>query len=315
MPFRLRSLMMTFSVLFLVSLATVALAQPGRGGPFGGNMFGDGPPPPGAVSILGRSMITTMYNGSSNSMFLMGAVDNENFRKELGMTDDQVNAMRQTRNEIGFEAMTKMAPLVERFKNMTPEDQPKIEADLVQAFDGYRLKIEGSVPEEMLGKARVLNFQAMGGLDSPMLNMDMISTLDLDDAQKEKAQKILKDMEAERAQNMEDGFALFEKAIAKGKDMTDEDRAALETEARAMMARTFALSKKLGDNVRGILTDTQKKRAENLMATRPDFLGPLPKEMRGEEEGAYKPGEDSWKPGEGAPGPGSRIIESVFPTE
>lgn len=301
-----------FIAVFTVAvLANVSFAQPR------GNPFGDGPPPAGTVSVMGRSMINTMYNGSSNSMFLMGAIDNENFRNQLGLSEDNLEALRKTRNEIGIEVMTKTAPLVERFKNMSgPEDQAAIQADLERAFNGYRERIEQTVPDDVLSKARTLNFQAMGGLDSPFLNMDMLKTLDLDDAQTEKAQKILKDMEAERAQQLEEGLALVEKAVSLGRNMSSEERKALEEEGRAMLSRTAALHRKLGDNLRTILTDAQKKKAENLMATRPSFLGPLPREMRGEgsdTDNTYQPGENSWQPGQGAPGT-NRVIESVFPT-
>lgn len=265
------------------------------------NLF-NGRPPAGTATVVGRSVIYSINGGFGNSMILLEAARNRDFRNDLGLSESQAAEMKAARNEIQMQTLLLAPKYVDRFKKMTESDHPAIQEDIIKEIRRIDERVQGIVTTEQKAKARTLTFQAMGGLDSPMINMDSISALNLSDEQKEKAGEAFKSMEKERIAQMEEGLKLIEKAIEKGgANMSEEDRRALEEEGRALQSRIIATGKTLGTKLRAHLTAEQIELEKHLMANRPAYLPRLPRQMRGDFTEQYSPGLDSWTPGQGAP--------------
>ncbi|MGL4941853.1 MAG: hypothetical protein ACRC46_01520 [Thermoguttaceae bacterium] len=267
--------------------------------PFGGKM-----PPAGTVSIIGRSVIKSAATGGSNNIPLMAAVNDERVRKDLGLSDEQVGQLKTIRDEINAQVLLKGSQYVLRFQKMTPEDAAKIEQDLSGEIKSFTNRIQSVATPEQLQKSRTLVFQSIGGLDSPIANPDTLEALNLTDDQRKKITATMDSLEKERIELMEEGLRLAEKAVSLGgPNMSQEDRDKLRLEAQALEAKVFASGVKVGDAIRPFLTEEQKTLAVRLMANRPSYLPPLPRQLRGrvnvDEE--YRPGPDSWQPGQGTP--------------
>ncbi len=262
-----------------------------------------GPPPPGTASIVGRSFIYSVNRGFGNTMAMLGAADNSQLSAEIGFTPEQEKELRGVRDELRWQMLTKAPKYADRFKKMAAgEDPQKIQQDIENELKEITAKVEKVATPEQKKKSQTVVFQGMGGLNSPLINVDAMSALDLSDEQKEKAQKTMDAMEKERLALLSDGLKLFEKAVQLGgPKMSDEDRKMLEKEREALEARVFASGQKLGDQLRGLLTDEQKEKEKILLANRPKFLPRLPKQMRGDTAEEYRPGSDSWRPGQGNP--------------
>ncbi len=261
-----------------------------------------GKPPAGTAQVVGRSVLYSIDKGFGNTMALLEAADNPNISKELGFTDDQVATMKAAKGEMRVQMLMLAPKYVNRFKTMTDADHQAIQEDIQKELEAINQRVEGLVTPEQKTKARTLVFQAMGGVESPLINMDALSTLNLTDEQKEKARASFKEMEKERLAQMEEGLKLVEKAIEKGgMNMSPEDRKAIEEEGRALQSRIIATGKKLGDDLRTHLTDEQRNYEKSLIANRPAYLPRLPRQMRGDFTEQYSPGLDSWVPGQGTP--------------
>ena len=280
-------------------------------------LFG-GPLPPGTVTIIGRSLFNPRNDGLGNSVVLMEAARNQNLQRELGLTEAQADQMQAARADIQVQAMMLAPKYINRFKTMTGADRDAVQEELQKEIEGLQQKmnerIEGIVTPEQRTKARTLVFQSVGGVESPLINMDTLEALNLTDAQREKAKATFREMEAERMTQMEEGLKLIERAIEKGGvNMSPEDRRAFEEEGRALQSKILETGKKLGDGLRTHLTQAQLDLEKRLMAERPGFLPPLPRQRWGQVMGPYVPGLDSWAPGQGAPNQTERR-RSPFPT-
>jgi len=263
--------------------------------------FDDQLPPPGLVSTVGRKIIESSADGSTTTAMYFAAMNNEAMRKDFGFTDEQNRQMREMRSFIQAEALRRMPQNFERFKNFNETAEREIAAEVQDGIARIRAHLDGIVTPEQREKAKTLSFQAFGGLDSPFVNQEMISTLNLSDAQKEKAKALFAETEKERVEIMEAGLKLAEKAVAAGGPrMSPEARNQLEQEGRALEGRIYASGKKLGSKIREFLTDAQRKQADDLMASRPSYLGPLPRQLRPEANGiGWRPDGSSWAPGQG----------------
>jgi len=267
---------------------------------FGGKL------PPGVVTVVGRAFFQPQNHSFGNSAVLLQAAKDPNVQKELGLTDAQVAQMQAARNDLQFQTMLLAPKYVNRFKTMTGADHDAVQAELQKEFEMLNQtineRIEGIVTLEQKTKARTLVFQSIGGVDSPLINMDTLATLNLTNEQREKAKATFNEMEAERRAQMEESLKLIEKAVEKGGvNMSPEDRRAIEEEGRAIQSKILATGKKLGDQLRTHLTQEQLDLAKRLMADRPGFLPPLPRQTWGKIMESYVPGLDSWRPGQGAP--------------
>lgn len=270
---------------------------------FAQDPFGGQPPPPGLVSAVGRKLIESTAEGTTSTAMFLSAMNNQEMQKDFGFTEEQKQHLKSLNARIQAEMVKNIPRNLERFKNYNPDVEKEILAEIQDGIQKVRGRIDQFTTPEQKEKAKTLSFQAFGGLDSPFVNMDMVSSLDLSEEQKQKAQKMFEETEKERREIMEAGLKLAEKAVSYGGPgkMTPEQRNEVEQEAKALEGRVFASGKKLGASIRSFLTDAQKKKAEELMENRPSYLGPLPRQLRKNQdgEGEWKPDESSWEPGQG----------------
>jgi len=295
-------------------LSVPALGQPQLRGPMR-DMFRGQPPPPGAVTVLGRSVIGSIQNGFGNSLIMLFGSDNPNIRQELGITDAEANSMQLVRAQM----LLNVPKYATRFNTMTEADYTAVQTDLERDMGRITEFINSSLSAERKEKVQKLAFQSLGGIDSPMINLNSMEALNLSEEQKKKLQGTFDEMQKEREAQMEAGLKLVEKAIALGgPNMSPEDRAKLEQEGRELESQIFATSKKLAERLRGHLTADQLALEKQLLASRPAFLPRLPRQMReNAESGGYTPGADSWRPGQElpfqVPRPGPRRFPSAEP--
>ena len=265
-------------------------------------LFG-GPPPPGTASVVGRSVVYSINRGFGNTMAMLGAADNKDLSNELGFTADQEKEMRAVRDKLRWQMLMKAPQYAERFKKMASGEDPKaIQKDIEKELQSITDEVEKIATPEQKKKAQTVVFQGMGGLNSPLINVDAMSALDLTEEQKKKAQEALDAMEKERLEHLAEGLKLFEEAVKLGgPNMSEEDQKKLEEKARALEGRAVTSAQKIGDRLRSILTPEQLEKEKILLANRPKFLPRLPRSMRGDADPEYRPGADSWRPGQGTP--------------
>lgn len=258
--------------------------------------------PKGTATVVGRSVIYSVDRGFGSTIALMEAADNANVRNEIGLTEDQAEQLKAAKNELRMQMLFLAPKYADRFKKMGEADHEAIQKDIEKEIKSISDRVDNIATPEQKAKVQKLTFQAMGGLDSPIINMDAMSTLNLSEDQKEKMRSTLKEMEKERLSQMEEGLKLVEKAIERGGvNMSEEDRKTLEAEGKALQGQIIATGKKLGDRLRTHLTDEQLAMEKDLMANRPSYLPRLPRQMRGDFTQQYSPGLDSWVPGQGVP--------------
>ena len=294
-------------VALIVALSHPASAQRlGRSNPMG-DMFQGQPPPPGAVSVLGRSFFGAMENGFAGSLALIVGADDQNVRQELGLTDAEVNSVRLLRAQMLINA----PQYANRFRTMTPETQASIQADLSRDLGRITEFFDNSLPKERRDNVQRLVFQTLGGLDSPMVNLNTMEVLELSDSQKGQMKAVFDEMQEERVAQMEKGLALAEKVIAAGgpQNLSEEEREELRKAGQELETQIYATGKKLTERLRQHLTPAQLEKERQLIASRPGFLPPLPRQMRQEnresttESDGFAPGDRSWRPGDGVPVP------------
>lgn len=259
--------------------------------------------PEGTATVFGRAMIGSITDsGFGNSIMLLEAGKHKVLSDELGLNQEQFSRMQFARDEIQMAVLVNTPKYVNRFKSMTEADHQSIQKDLQADFKRIADHMDSITTPEQKEKTNKLMFQTLGGLDSPVMNLNTMQVLKLSDEQKEMAKKSFEEMEAERVAQMEEGLKLIEKAVKLGgANMSEEDRAKIEAEGKALEARIIATGKKLGDKLRIHLTDEQRELEKSLIASRPSFLPRLPAHMRGDYTGASSVGLDSWAPGQGAP--------------
>jgi Spy/CpxP family protein refolding chaperone len=295
---------------FLVLCGSAAAQVPIRG--IGNALFQGKTPPPGAVTVVGRSFANSVQNGLGTSVALIIGSDDPKVREELGLTDDEVNKLRLLKTQIALQA----PKYVTKFKSLKTEEEAGLQAEIEKDFGKITDHLNETFTAERKAKAQKLMFQSLGGLNSPMVNPDMLDALNVNADQKTKAKAIFDEMKPERLALLEDGLKLAEKAIALGgPNMSAEDREQLRAEREALAARAFTLSKKLGDRLRETLTPEQLGMEKNLIASRPSFLPPLPRQMRELESEQYVPGVNSWQPGQGVPIKTEERKLKQFPTK
>lgn len=302
------------SILFLSLIMVLSLSASGQPrGPMQGQLgalFQGQMPPPGVATVVGRSLLEAVENGAGSSLAMLAAVDDPNVRQEIGMTDTEANSIRLVRAQVMMNAPSYIA----KFQNMTPENQASVQQDISRDLERLSKSLDQALPPERKAKINKLAFQAMGGLDSPVITIDTMGVLNLSEEQKGKMQSVFGEMREERLAQIETALAMAEKVIAAGGPgkLSPEEREALEKEARELETRVFATSDKLSERLRQHLTPEQLALEKELIASRPDFLPGLPRQMRrGRDGGAeggrggsfYIPGAGSWQPGMPMPVP------------
>jgi hypothetical protein len=262
-----------------------------------------GKPPAGTTTIVGRSVISAVSNkGFGNTIALLEIARKPEICNEMGFNNEQTASLKSARDMIQAQIFMNAPKYVQRFKTMNEADHKAIQEDIEKDLQRITDHVENLTTPEQKKNVQKLVFQGMGGLNSPVINLDTMSVLNLSDEQKKKAETAFKEMESERAAQMEEGLKLIEKAVTLGGvNMSPEDKAMIETEGKALEARILTTGKILGDKLRSHLSDEQRELEKNLLANRPKYLPPLPRQLRGDFTGQYSPGLDSWTPGQGAP--------------
>ncbi|MDR0870665.1 MAG: hypothetical protein LBN39_07715 [Planctomycetaceae bacterium] len=258
-------------------------------------------PPKGTATVVGRSFVYSVNNGFGNSIALLEGSTNKDLQKELNLQQEQIDKLNVLRSEVQIALPLNAMKYAGRFKTMTDADREGIQKDIMADLQKITDRTDEVITPEQKGNARRLIFQATGGLDSPIVNLDSMSVLKLSDAQKEQAAAALKELEKERLASLEEGLNLAEKFFDMGgASMSPEQRAAFEAEVKSLEIKSAALGRKVGGELRKLLTDEQRALEENLLANRPKFLPPLPRAMRGDFSRPEIVPLDSWKPGQGA---------------
>ena len=299
-----------FTFVVILSLSASGQVRQGRGGPMG-DMFGGQAPPPGAVSVLGRSFFGAMENGFANSLALLVGVDDGNVRQELGLTDAEANSIRLLRGTL----LVSAPQYAVKFRTMTEDTQASVQADLSRDLGRITTSLNNAMPVERQQNVQKLVFQSLGGLDSPIINLSAMEVLELSEEQKGKLKGVFEDMREERVAQMEKMLGMAEKVIAAGgpQNLSQEEQDELRKTGQEFEAQIFETTKKLSERLRQHLTPEQLAKEKELLASRPAFLPPLPRQMRegrennqgyteNNEGNGYNPGPDAWQPGQGLPG-------------
>jgi len=220
-----------------------------------------------------------------------------------------------------------------RFRSMTEETRGNIQADLSRDLVRITEHLNNTLPQERRENVQRLVFQTLGGLDSPVLNLNTVEVLGLSDAQRGQMKAVFDDMQEERTAQMEKMLGIAEKVIAVGgprnlviaaggpQNLSPEEQAQLaqlRKEVEALHAETSATARKLTERVRQYLTPEQLERERQLIASRPAFLPPLPRELRQENReeetgGGYIPGAGAWRPGQSVPTQNQEPRSNRFP--
>jgi hypothetical protein len=262
-----------------------------------------GKPPAGTTTIVGRSVLSSVHSkGFGNTIALLEIAKKPEICSEMGFNSEQTASLKSARDMIHAQIFMNAPKYVHRFKTMTDADHKIIQEDLEKDLQRMTDHVENLITPEQKKNVQKLVFQGLGGLNSPVINLDAMSTLNLTEEQKKKAESSFKEMESERVAQMEEGLKLIERAITLGGvNMSPEDKAMIEAEGKALEARILATGRTLGDKLRSHLTKEQLDLEKNLLANRPKYLPPLPRQLRGDFTNQYSPGLDSWAPGQGVP--------------
>ena len=307
----------------ILCVAFIAVSNPPAAaqmpGPMGG-MFQGQTPPPGAITVLGRAFFEAGEAGFGNAFTLMIAAEDQNVRRELGLTDAEVAAIRLANAQTAMNA----AQYANRFRTMTEETQQGIQNELLRGMNRITQNFNASLPPERQENVQRFMFQALGGLDSPLMSLHSMEALNLSADQRTRMQQIFTEMRDERWAHSEKMLEMGEKVIAAGgpQNLSQEDRAELERSWRELETQSFETARRLSDRLRQHLTPEQLELERQLIASRPAFLPGLPRQIRErqeravpvvETEGGFVPGPNSWRPGDPLPRPMQGLPTGTFP--
>ena len=273
------------------------------------DMFRGQPPPPGAVTVIGRALFDAGEAGFGNTITLLAGAEDRNVREELGLTDTEVNSIRLVRTQIMMSAPQYAA----KFQNMTDESKQTVQEELVRDMGRITEGLNNALPQERKDNVNKLVFQSLGGVDSPLISLNSMEVLKLSDDQKTKLKDVFDEVHEERRAQGEKMLEIAEKVAAAGgpENLTQEQRDEFEKLGRELQSQSIETARKLAERLRQHLTPEQLELEKHLLATRPAFLPRLPRQMRENQENRnadnesgdrYSPGVDSWRPGMGAPG-------------
>lgn len=265
-------------------------------------LFPSGKPPKGTATVVGRSFVYSVNQGFGNTIALLRGSTDKNVQQELGLNPQQIDRLNVLRNEVQLGLMMQAPKYASRLKTMSDADRESIQKDIMADLQRITDRADEITTPEQKENTKRLVFQATGGLDSPIVNLDSMSSLKLSDEQKKQAETTLKELEQERLASLDDGLKLAEKYFELGgANMTPEQRAAFEAEVKSQQIKSAALGRKVGESLRKLLTDEQRNLEKTLLANRPKFLPALPSAMRGDFSRPDALPLDSWVPGQGAP--------------
>ena len=228
---------------------------------------------------------------------------NPEFVKMLEFTPDQITELQKVGEEIRAQVQTQMQniPRPEPGNPPSPQEMEQRAEQMRKIMetvqDDVQARVSKVLKPEQMTKAREVTFQLSGGLNSPVLGVRTLETLNLTDTQKEQVRKIMAERDTENRSIMQ-GFDR--------RNATPEEWEKFRTEMEAR-------NKKYTEQVAALLTPEQKAKAEKLTAEAPalrEKLGiPAPGQpgqrvqgqQRGQQGGGYAPGAQSWRPGQDVP--------------
>ena len=261
------------AVMALLATVSLTMAQPGggpgQGGRGQGGAGGRGQGGPAAGGMM-------MGGGGA-----MGILFNEEARKELGITDEQAQKLRDA-SRTAFEGMA-------RPQEGQRPDPAQMREQMQKMQDAMRKNLEANLSSEQVAKLDVMTFQRSGGLEGPMVNAESLRALNLTDDQKAKLQAAQeKRMEAMAAMRPAEGTNI--------REMSQDERA-------AFIAKMQEAGQKANEafqaELKSILTAEQVAKAESLMKNVPEYLQQrAPAGRTGNREG----GGLNWTPGQGTRG-------------
>jgi len=275
-----------FAVLALLATASIVMAQP-PGGRGQGGQGGPGGGPGGGMMMMG--------GGEA-----VGVLMNQEARAALGITDAQVQKFQEAAREL-------MSSMPRPQQGQAP-DLAQMREQMQKIQTEGRKNLESILSAEQVTKLDVMVFQRSGGLNPPspggagggpggpggpggfgggMIGVESLRALNLTEDQKKKVQEAQeKAMEAMRPPQ---GFN-FQNA-------TPEER-------QAQFERLRETGQKVREEflttVKGVLTDAQKAKAEELMKDVPQYLQ---RPAGGQGQGGGQGGNlNNFRPGGGVPG-------------
>ena len=205
----------------------------------------------------------TLMQGTMLGPEIFWGIDKE----QLRITDEQIVSLRMKMNEA-------IRPFEEELRNKfgNPGDltQERI-SDIAEtmsmivpkANEIYRNTMNETFSAETIKQIDTVAFQRFGGVFGGALNVENLSALDLSDEQKEKAAKIIDQLNRERF-----GFAFSTTTnrMAKGEADLEELLEEMKEKSEAIVS----ITRRGQREIEALLTPEQKKLADELMAEVPE---------------------------------------------
>lgn len=257
-----KKVFLSFAVLALFAVASMAVAQPGGARGQGGPQ-GQGPQGP-----QGRQGFQMMGGGG-----VMGILMNEEARTAIGVTEAQIQAIREAARPTTGDRPTPGTPGEGR------PDPAEMQARMQAMQEQMRKAIEEALDDTQVAKLDTMVFQQSGGLEGFGVSADSLRVLGLTDDQKKK----------------------LEEAQAKMREAMPRPEPGGERPNFEQMRETMEKAREAFQaELKGILTAEQTAKAEELMKDVPEYL-----QRRG--PGADGPGNrgnnfGNWQPGDGPQG-------------
>jgi hypothetical protein len=266
---------------------------------FNGRNFSGMKLPSGLLTTVARSYHNSIEKGLPDAFVIFESARREELRTALGITENQKREIETFQSAMQIQIVTKIPELMKRFNDSNENDQKTIQNDLETDIQKFVDKINSIVTPEQQSKAKMLVFQATGGLNSPLLGKDTLDILNITGEQREKAEIIIEQAKAERKEKVEELMKIIEEQITKNKELSKEEKDELRKKRQTLFNELIAIGKKTGDRLKAFLKKQQQQKAEDLIANAPDFLPKLP--INNNSDSLYIPNADSWKPGQGVP--------------
>ncbi|MDR2761031.1 MAG: hypothetical protein LBB88_00335 [Planctomycetaceae bacterium] len=255
--------------------------------------------PSGMLTMVARSYNNSIEMGLPSAAMIFEGVKKEELRKALDVTESQKNEIETFRAAMQIQIVMKIPELIKRFNDSNENDNKAIQVDLESDIKKFIDKVNSIVTPEQQAKAKILVFQATGGLNSPLVGKDTLDILGVTGEQREKAEIIIEQAKAERDEKLEELMKVIEERVAKGRNISKEERDEIRKKRETLISEILAIGKKTGDRLKGFLNKQQQQKAEELIADVPDFLPRIP--MINNSSSPYIPNPDSWQPGQGVP--------------
>jgi Spy/CpxP family protein refolding chaperone len=269
-------------VFTVVVFSTITFAQPGGGADRPGGRDRGRAPTPGGGNFAPGGGIELL-------------IRNQEIKSQLGLSEEQIGKLGKLSEEL-------RAGRGDRRPGSGPpsrEELQKFREEFEKRLDESQAKINKILTPEQQEKYKTLQFQIVGGLDSPFLGVRTLEVLNLTDEQKAKLKAINETREAESR-------AAFEKrGQINWRELSQEEREKLGAQ---LQAENEGRTKKFAEQIKTVLTPEQKEKAEKLTAGAKEVqekIGIGTRERRGGDDrparggGEYRPGQDSWRPGQG----------------